>query len=396
MEGINRDIVGPERTGCVELGRDEIARYSRHLIMPEITLEGQKKLKASSVLCIGVGGLGSPIALYLAAAGIGKLGLVDFDIVDRSNLQRQVLHGTKDVGRKKLDSALDRIKDINPHVNLVMHDCFFRSENARGIVMDYDLVVDGTDNFPTRYLSNDACFFLRRPNVYGSIFRFEGQSTVFAPHLGGPCYRCLFPEPPPPGAVPSCAEGGVFGVLPGIVGLIQSIECIKLLVGIGDCLIGRLLHFDALRMRFREFRVRKDPRCPLCSEESTLTGLIDYEQFCGVSKTAEIGTTVPTVSVEILREKLSSGVPLTLLDVREPHEYQIARIPGSRLIPLGELASRMSELDTSDEIYIHCKTGGRSLRALCQLRDAGFTKLFNVEGGIHAWSDRIDSSVPQY
>ncbi|ALJ56696.1 putative adenylyltransferase/sulfurtransferase MoeZ [Candidatus Xiphinematobacter sp. Idaho Grape] len=389
-------IIGTERIDSVELGRDEVARYARHLIMPEITLEGQKKLKASSVLCIGAGGLGSPIALYLAAAGIGKLGLVDFDIVDRSNLQRQVLHGTKDIGRKKLDSALERIRDINPHVSLVAYDCLFCSENAASIVMDYDLIVDGTDNFQTRYLSNDVCFFLKKPNIYGSIFRFEGQSTVFAPHLGGPCYRCLFPEPPPPGTVPSCAEGGVLGVLPGIVGLIQSIECIKLLVGIGNCLIGRLLHFDALKMKFSEFRIRKDPRCPLCSERPTLTGLIDYEQFCGVSRSAEIGTAVPTVSVEVLREKLSSGIPLTLLDVRELHEHQIARIPGSRLIPLGELASRMSELDAADEIYIHCKTGGRSMRALCQLRDAGFTKLFNVEGGIHAWSDRIDPSVPQY
>jgi len=396
MDGTNSSIIDAERIGSVELSRDEIARYSRHLIMPEITLEGQKKLKASGVLCIGVGGLGSPIAIYLAAAGIGKLGLVDFDIVDRSNLQRQVLHGTKDVGRKKLDSALDRIRDVNPHVGLTMYDCLFCSENAEDIIRDYDLVIDGTDNFPTRYLSNDACFFLKKPNVYGSIFRFEGQSTVFAPHLGGPCYRCLFPEPPPPGTVPSCAEGGVLGVLPGVVGLIQSIECIKLLVGIGDCLIGRLLHFDALRMRFSEFRVRKDPRCPLCSEEPTLTGLVDYEQFCGASQAAEIGTAIPTVSVEVLREKLSSGVPLILLDVRELHEHQIARIPGSRLIPLGELASRMSELNTADEIYIHCKTGGRSMRALCQLRDAGFTKLFNVEGGIHAWSDRIDPSVPQY
>src|SRR6185437_2754230 len=284
MDGTNSSIIDAERIGSVELSRDEIARYSRHLIMPEITLEGQKKLKASGVLCIGVGGLCSPIAIYLAAAGIGKLGLVDFDIVDRSNLQRQVLHGTKDVGRKKLDSALDRIRDVNPHVGLTMYDCLFCSENAEDIIRDYDLVIDGTDNFPTRYLSNDACFFLKKPNVYGSIFRFEGQSTVFAPHLGGPCYRCLFPEPPPPGTVPSCAEGGVLGVLPGVVGLIQSIECIKLLVGIGDCLIGRLLHFDALRMRFSEFRVRKDPRCPLCSEEPTLTGLVDYEQFCGASQ----------------------------------------------------------------------------------------------------------------
>lgn len=394
MDRRSSSIIDLERSNSTLLSHDEIARYSRHLIMPEITLEGQKQLKSASVLCIGVGGLGSPIALYLAAAGIGKMGLVDFDIVDCSNLQRQILHGTKDIGRKKLDSAQDRLKDINPHVEVVMHDCLLRSENAKDLVRDYDLVIDGTDNFPTRYLSNDVCVLLKKPNIYGSIFRFEGQSTVFAPHLGGPCYRCLFPEPPPLGTIPSCAEGGVLGVLPGIVGLIQSIECIKLLVGIGDSLIGRLMHFDALRMKFREFKVRKDPHCPLCSEQPTLTALIDYEQFCGISQTTKVDT-VPTVTVELLREKLNTGI-VFLLDVREPHEYQIARIPGSHLIPLSELPSRMSELDTADEIYIHCKTGGRSMRALCQLRDAGFTKLFNVEGGIHAWSERIDPLVPKY
>lgn len=392
-------ILDPRRSASIDLSNDEIARYSRHLIMPEVTLVGQKKLKASRVLCIGTGGLGSPIALYLAAAGLGCLGLVDFDVVDYSNLQRQILHGTKDVGRKKINSARDRIKDINPNVEVILHECLFQSNNAEEIVKDYDLVIDGTDNFPTRYLSNDICVFLQKPNVYGSIFRFEGQSTVFAPHLGGPCYRCLFPEPPPPGMVPSCAEGGVLGVLPGVIGILQAIECVKLLMGVGESLIGRLIHFDALKMKFREFKVRKDPQCPICGKHPTITELIDYDQFCGIPQAQtmeEAELPLSKVSVQELKTKLDSGTPITLLDVREPYEYDIAHIPGSQLIPLGDLASRMNELDTADEIYVHCKMGGRSAKAIHQLRAAGFNKLFNVEGGILAWSEKIDPSIPKY
>lgn len=396
---MSKSILDPARLEGIEFSNDEIARYSRHLIMPEVTLEGQKKLKASKVLCIGTGGLGSPIALYLAAAGVGTLGLIDFDVVDYSNLQRQVLHGTKDVGRKKLNSARDRIKDINPNVNVVLHDAMFRSDNAIEIVEPYDIIIDGTDNFPTRYLSNDVSVFLKKPNIYGSIFRFEGQCTVFAPHLGGPCYRCLYPEPPPPGMVPSCAEGGVLGVLPGIIGVMQAIEAVKLIVGIGEPLIGRLVHFDALKMKFREFKIRKDPKCPVCSENPTITELIDYEVFCGIPQAQaeeEAEPPVPEISVEELKARQDSGSPFVLLDVREPFEYDIARIPGSKLIPLGELPSRMSELDTADEIVIHCKSGVRSAKALRQLQKAGFGKLYNVEGGILAWADRVDSTVAKY
>ncbi len=392
-------ILDPSRLEGIEFSNDEVARYSRHLIMPEVTLEGQRKLKAAKVLCIGTGGLGSPIALYLAAAGVGTLGLVDFDTVDYSNLQRQILHGTKDVGRKKINSARDRIKDVNPNVQVDLHDAFFTSENARELVEPYDIVIDGTDNFPTRYLSNDVCVFLKKPNIYGSIFRFDGQVTVFAPHLGGPCYRCLYPEPPPPGMVPSCAEGGVLGVLPGIIGVIQAIEAVKLIVGIGEPLIGRLLHFDALAMKFREFKVRKDPKCPVCSENPTITELIDYETFCGIPQAAAAEAAerpVPEISVEDLKRKRDAGEEFVLLDVREPYEYDIARIPGSKLIPLGELHSRLSELDTADEIVIHCKSGYRSSNALRELQAAGFSKLWNVEGGILAWADRVDPSVAKY
>jgi len=392
-------ILDPSRLEGIELSNDEVARYSRHLIMPEVTLDGQKKLKAAKVLCIGTGGLGSPIALYLAAAGVGTLGLVDFDTVDYSNLQRQILHGTKDVGRKKINSARDRIKDVNPNVQVDLHDAFFTSENAREIVESYDIVIDGTDNFPTRYLSNDICVFLKKPNIYGSIFRFDGQVTVFAPHLGGPCYRCLYPEPPPPGMVPSCAEGGVLGVLPGIIGVIQAIEAVKLIVGIGEPLIGRLLHFDALKMKFREFKVRKDPKCPVCSENPTITELIDYDTFCGIPQAAAAEAAelpVPEISVEQLKAKQDAGEKFVLLDVREQYEYDIARIPGSKLIPLGELHSRLSELDTADEIVIHCKSGYRSSNALRELQAAGFGKLWNVEGGILAWADRIDPTVAKY
>ena len=392
-------IIDPARLEDIEFSNDEIARYSRHLIMPEVTLEGQKKLKAAKVLCIGTGGLGSPIALYLAAAGVGTLGLIDFDVVDYSNLQRQVLHGTKDVGRKKLNSARDRIKDINPNVNVVLHDAMFRSDNAIEIVENYDIVIDGTDNFPTRYLSNDVSVFLKKPNIYGSIFRFDGQATVFAPELGGPCYRCLYPEPPPPGMVPSCAEGGVLGVLPGVIGVMQAIEAVKLIMGIGEPLIGRLVHFDALKMKFREFKIRKDPKCPVCSENPTITELIDYDQFCGIPQAKaeeDAEVPVPEISVEDLKARLDRKDRFVLLDVREPFEYDIAKIPGSKLIPLGDLHSRMSELDSADEIVIHCKSGVRSAKALRQLQKAGFGKLANVEGGILAWADRVDPSVPKY
>ncbi len=394
-----QSIIDPSRLDRIEFSNDEIARYSRHLIMPEVTLEGQKRIKAASVLCIGTGGLGSPIALYLAAAGIGRLGLVDGDTVDFSNLQRQILHGTKDVGRKKLNSARDSIREVNPNVQVDLYDTFFTSSNAREIAEPYDVIIDGTDNFPTRYCSNDISVFLKKPNVYGSIFRFDGQCTVFAPHLGGPCYRCMFPEPPPPGMVPSCAEGGVLGVLPGVIGVLQAIEAIKLIVGIGESLIGRLLHFDALKLKFREFKLRRDPKCPVCSEHPTITELIDYEQFCGIpeAQAAEAQESlVPTITALQLKGKFDQGERFVLVDVREPYEYDICRIPGARLIPLGELPSRMSELDSADEIVLQCKSGMRSARALKLLQEAGFAKLWNVEGGILAWSDTVDSSVPKY
>jgi len=394
-----RSIIDSSRLERIDFSNDEIARYSRHLIMPEVTLEGQKRLKASSILCVGTGGLGSPIALYLAAAGIGRMGLVDGDTVDFSNLQRQILHGTKDVGRKKLNSARDRIREVNPNVQVDLYDTFFSSENAREIVAPYDIVIDGTDNFPTRYLSNDVCVLTKKPNIYGSIFRFDGQCTVFAPALGGPCYRCMFPEPPPPGMVPSCAEGGVLGVLPGIIGVMQAIEAIKLIMGIGEPLIGKLIHFDALKMKFREFKLRRDPKCPVCGDHPTITELIDYEQFCGIpqAKAAEDEEAhVPHITARELKEKLDRKEKFVLLDVREPYEYDICRIPGSRLIPLGQLPSRMSELDSADEIVLQCKSGGRSARALKMLQEAGFGKLWNVEGGIAAWADEVDPSVPKY
>ncbi|MEO6052488.1 MAG: ThiF family adenylyltransferase, partial [Chthoniobacterales bacterium] len=342
---------------------------------------------------------GSPIGLYLAAAGIGTMGIVDFDVVDFSNLQRQILHSTKDVGRKKLNSARDRIREINPNVEVILHDVMFRSDNAMEIVEQYDIVIDGTDNFPTRYLSNDVSVLLNKPNLYGSIFRFDGQCTVFAPHLGGPCYRCLYPEPPPPGMVPSCAEGGVLGVLPGIIGVMQAIEAIKLIIGVGETLIGRLVHFDALKMKFREFKVRKDPKCPICGTNPTIKELIDYDQFCGIPQAQaaeDAEAPVPSISVEQLKELIDSKKPMVLLDVRETYEYDIARIPGAKLIPLGELPSRMSELDSADDIYLQCKSGIRSAKALRQLEKAGFSKLWNVDGGITAWSERIDTSVPKY
>jgi sulfur-carrier protein adenylyltransferase/sulfurtransferase len=392
-------IISEERLKAIDFSNDEIARYSRHLIMPEVTLEGQKRIKAASVLCIGTGGLGSPIALYLAAAGIGRMGLVDYDVVDFSNLQRQILHGTDDVGRKKINSAKDRIKAVNPNVQVDLHDCLFRSENAMELVKNYDIVIDGTDNFPTRYLSNDVCVLTKKPNVYGSIFRFEGQATVFAPHLGGPCYRCMFPEPPPPGMVPSCAEGGVLGVLPGIIGVMQAIEAIKLIMGIGEPLIGRLVSFDALKMRFKEFKIRRDPKCPICGDHPTIHELIDYDQFCGIPQAdadAEKELAVPTITATELKAKFDRKDPFVLVDVREPFEYQICKIEGSRLIPLGELPARFSELDSAEEIVLQCKTGARSAKALKVLHEAGFRKLQNLQGGIVGWVDAIDPTLPKY
>jgi molybdopterin/thiamine biosynthesis adenylyltransferase/rhodanese-related sulfurtransferase len=392
-------IISEDRLQSIDFSNDEIARYSRHLIMPEVTLDGQKRIKAASILCIGTGGLGSPIALYLAAAGIGRLGLVDYDIVDFSNLQRQILHGTDDVGRKKLNSARDRIKAVNPNVQVELHDMMFRSENAMQVVQDYDIVIDGTDNFPTRYLSNDVCVLTKKPNIYGSIFRFDGQCTVFAPHLGGPCYRCMFPEPPPPGMVPSCAEGGVLGVLPGIIGVMQAIEAIKMIIGIGDSLIGRLVSFDALKLRFKEFKIRKDPACPICGDHPTIHELIDYDQFCGIPQAdadAAKELEVPTITATELKTKIDRNDKFVLVDVREPFEYDISRIPGSKLIPLGELPARLSELDSADEIVLHCKVGGRSAKALRILQEAGFRKLNNLHGGITAWSDEVDPSIPKY
>ena len=394
-----KSIIDPARLERIEFSNDEIARYSRHLIMPEVTLEGQRRLKAASVLCIGAGGLGSPIALYLAAAGIGRIGLVDADVVDFSNLQRQILHGTKDVGRKKLNSARDSIRDINPNIQIDLHDALFRSCNALEIAKNYDIVIDGTDNFPTRYLSNDVCVFLKKPNVYGSIFRFDGQCTVFAPHITGGCYRCMFPEPPPPGMVPSCAEGGVLGVLPGMIGIMQAIEAIKLIMGIGDPLTGRLVHFDALKLKFKEYKLRRDPNCPVCGDHPTITELIDYDQFCGIPQAAAAEAEeapVPAISATELKAKLDRGDRFVLLDVREKFEHDICRIPGSRLIPLSELPSRMSELDSADEIVLHCKTGVRSTKALKMLNEAGFNKLWNMAGGIEAWADDVDPNVPKY
>lgn len=382
----------------MQLSNDEIRRYSRHLILPEVGMAGQKKICSTRVLCIGAGGLGSPIAMYLAAAGIGTLGLVDFDTVDFSNLQRQLLHGTEDVGRPKAESARDTIQSLNPNVEVVIHNTRLTSENALEIIAQYDIVVDGTDNFPTRYLTNDACVLLRKPNVYGSIFRFEGQASVFAPHLGGPCYRCLYPEPPPPGMVPSCAEGGVLGVLPGIIGCIQATEILKLALGKGSSLIGRLLLFNALDMKFRELKLRRDPACPLCGEQPTITALIDYEQFCGISPEPANPTAHPDeVTVQDMKRALDDPqLGIRVVDVREPDEAQIARVNGVPLLPLSQLGQRFTELDPNAQYYIHCKSGVRSLKALAFLREQGFKYLKSVKGGIHAWSDEIDPHVPKY
>jgi sulfur-carrier protein adenylyltransferase/sulfurtransferase len=377
------------------LSKDEILRYSRHLIMPEVGMEGQLKLKAARVLCIGTGGLGSPLALYLAAAGVGTLGLVDFDVVDFTNLQRQIIHSTSDVGRAKLDSAAEKIEAINPFVEVQRFETRLSSDNAMKIFRDFDIVVDGTDNFPTRYLVNDACVLSGKPNVYGSIFRFEGQASVFGAK-DGPCYRCLYPEPPPPGLVPSCAEGGVLGILPGLVGVIQATETIKLILGSGDPLIGRLLLIDALGMRFRELKLRKNPECPVCGPNATIQELIDYQEFCGIrGEEAPVTTNVPEIQPEELKQRLDAGEDIFVLDVREPHEYQICNLNGY-LIPLGDLPKRMNELDSSREIVAHCRSGVRSGKAVDFLRQAGFRKVRNLAGGILAWADRVDPRMPKY
>ncbi|HZT21369.1 MAG TPA: molybdopterin-synthase adenylyltransferase MoeB [Verrucomicrobiae bacterium] len=381
----------------MELSNDEIRRYSRHLILPEVGLAGQKKIKGTSVLCIGAGGLGSPVAMYLAAAGIGKLGIVDFDTVDYSNLQRQILHTDADVGRSKAESARETILGINPNCQVVLHETRITSENALDLIRPYDIVVDGTDNFPTRYLTNDACVLLKKPNVYGSIFRFEGQASVFAPHLGGPCYRCLYPEPPPPGMVPSCAEGGVLGVLPGIIGCIQTTEILKLALGKGTPLIGRLLLFNALDMKFRELKLRRDPACPVCGENPTITELIDYEQFCGVSPQPESDGNPDEVTVQDMKRALDNPtLGIKVIDVREPDEYEIARINGVPLLPLSELPNRFTELDPNQQYYLHCKGGVRSLKAVNFLKQQGFKYVKSVKGGITAWSEEIDATVPRY
>jgi len=385
-------VIDDQRTSAVHLSAEELQRYSRHLIMPEVTADGQRRLKAARVLCIGAGGLGSPAALYLAAAGVGSIGIVDFDDVDLSNLQRQILHGTKDIGRAKLESAQDRLRDINPEIGIELHQCRFSSENAPQIVSKYDIVVDGSDNFATRYLSNDVCVFARKPNVYGSVFRFEGQTTIFAPHLGGPCYRCLFPEPPPPDAVPNCAQAGVLGVLPGIIGLLQTIEAIKLIIGIGEPLVGRLLHFDALKVKFRELNLRRDAQCPVCGENPTIFSPIDYEQFCGVQG----DDAIPVMSAHELKRKMDAREAFQLIDVRELFEYEIARIDGSKLIPLGEIGERTDELQREQTIVVHCHSGGRSAEAVRLLQQRGFTNVYNLKGGIDAWSDEVDPSVPKY
>jgi sulfur-carrier protein adenylyltransferase/sulfurtransferase len=382
----------------MHLSNDEIRRYSRHLILPEVGLSGQKKICSTGVLCIGAGGLGSPIAMYLAAAGIGKLGILDFDAVDYSNLQRQIIHSTGDLGRPKTESARDTVNGINPHTEVIIHNTRITSENALDLIAPYDIVVDGTDNFPTRYLTNDACVLLKKPNVYGSIFRFEGQASVFAPHLNGPCYRCLYPEPPPPGLVPSCAEGGVLGVLPGIVGCIQATEILKLALNRGQPLIGRLLLFNALDMKFRELKLRRDPACPICGENPTITKLIDYEQFCGIAPEPGAAAANPDeVTVQEMKKALDEPkLGIRVLDVREPDEVQIAQVKGVSLFPLSSLPQQFTDLDPNQQYYLHCKSGMRSLKALRFLKEQGFKYVKSVKGGITAWSEEIDPSIPKY
>jgi adenylyltransferase/sulfurtransferase len=380
----------------VKLSKDEIQRYSRHLIMPEVGMEGQLKLKRARVLAIGTGGLGAPLGLYLAAAGVGHLGLVDFDVVDNSNLQRQVTFTTQDVGKPKSAAAKARLSALNPAIEIVAYETRLTSENALELFRDFDIIVDGTDNFPTRFLVNDACVILGKPNVYGSIFRFEGQATVFG-YPGGPCYRCLYPEPPPPGLVPSCAEGGVLGVLPGIVGSIQAMETIKLILGTGEPLVGRLLLFDALAMRFRELKLKRNPECPVCGDHRTITKLIDYEEFCGIRGEEAPAMTdgIPEISATELKARQDRGDKLFILDVREPHEYQICNLNG-KLIPLGELPRRVNELDSSVEMVVHCRSGKRSADAIHFLQTAGFKKLWNLKGGVLAWADEVDPRMPKY
>ena len=380
----------------MELNSDEIKRYSRHLILPEVGLGGQKRIKSASVLCIGAGGLGSPIAMYLAAAGIGKVGIVDFDVVDYSNLQRQILHTDADVGRPKAQSAKETIHGINPNCEVVIHNTRITSENALDLIRPYDIVVDGTDNFPTRYLTNDACVLLKKPNVYGSIFRFEGQASVFAPHLGGPCYRCLYPEPPPPGEVPSCAEGGVLGVLPGIIGCIQTTEILKLALGKGNLLVGRLLLFNALEMKFRELKLRRDPQCPVCGENPTVKELIDYEMFCGIQPPDPGGNPNEVTVQEMKRALEDPTLGIKVIDVREPFEYEIAHISGVPLLPMSEIQRRFTELDPNTQYYFLCKVGARSMDVVDFLHEQGFKYVKNIKGGIDAWSAEIDPTVPRY
>ena len=392
---VEKEIVGT----LPELSNEEIMRYSRHLIMPEVGMQGQRRLKASSVLMIGTGGLGAPVGMYLAAAGVGRIGIVDFDVVEQSNLQRQIIHGTKDLGRRKIESARDRLRDINPHIEIETHESRLTSQNALQLFRNYDIIVDGTDNFPTRYLVNDACVLTRKPNIYGSIFRFEGQASVFWAERGA-CYRCLYPEPPPPGLVPSCAEGGVLGVLPGIVGAIQANETIKLILGAENLLVNRLLLFDAWQMKFREFKLRKDPNCPVCGPQPTITKLIDYEEFCGLRAQPSAHppqSKLDEISATELNARRLRGEPLQIIDVREPHEFEIARIPGTRLIPLGHVVMRMNEIDDSVETVVHCKGGVRSAKAIEALKRAGFTgRLVNLKGGITAWSEEVDPRVAKY
>jgi adenylyltransferase/sulfurtransferase len=385
----------PTQSTATELNPEEILRYSRHLIMPEVGSEGQLKLKQAKVLMIGTGGLGSPVGMYLAAAGVGRLGLVDFDVVDESNLHRQLLYSNADVGRPKLDAAVERLHEVNPHIELTPHPVLLDSSNALEIFEDYDVIVDGTDNFPTRYLVNDACVLTGKPNVYGSIFRFEGQVSVFN-HDGGPCYRCLYPEPPPPGLVPSCAEGGVFGVLPGIVGAMQANEVIKLLLGVGDVASGRYLLFDALKLSFRELRLRRNPDCPVCGDSPTVTELIDYEQFCGIPSGGAEEEGVPEIDVHELARRLDNGSETVLIDVREAFEHEINSIEQAQLIPLGELPDRLSELSPGDSYVIHCKMGGRSAKAVELMRSEGFSDVVNLAGGIDAWVEEIDPDQPSY
>ena len=381
-----------------ELSADDLSRYSRHLILPEVGMEGQRRIKDARVLCVGTGGLGSPLAFYLAAAGIGTLGLVDFDVVDASNLQRQIIHSTKDIGRKKLDSAEEKLTALNPAIKIVKHDTMLSSANALGIMKDYDIVADGTDNFPTRYLVNDACVLLGKPNVYGSIFRFEGQASVFATEAG-PCYRCLYPEPPPPGLVPSCAEGGVLGILPGLVGVIQATEVIKLILGKGDSLVGRLLLVDALNMRFRELKLRKNPECPVCGTNPSVTELIDYQHFCGIvpetPQEKNVKNGIPQLTVKELKARRDAGEDIFLLDVREPYEYQIAQIGGT-LIPQNDVPNRLAEIPRDREIIVHCRSGARSQKIAELLKQSGYKDVANVAGGILAWADEIDPSVQKY